>query len=465
VPGFLLNAARSVLRVHAWRTPADIRNQKREHSARLQGEEKHRLAARAINDTMWDVDLQLGQIHWSDTEGAVLGHAGATTTPLLWWKENIHPDDRERVYRSFHDAVQSDCDRWSEGYRFRGGDGSYADIFDRGFIVRDEKGTAIRAVGAMADLTERRRAEMELRRLQAELFHLSRVNAMGTMASTIAHELNQPLAAVSNYISGSRRLLSDPNGSHVEAQDALLAAENAALRGGQILKRLREFVSRGEVSVAPEDLATLIEEACQLGFLDERPLGVTHKLELDRSCGWVAADRIQVQQVLINLIRNAVQAMQASPVKEVIISSVPVNGNMAQISVADSGPGIASEVRARLFSPLQSTKGDGMGIGLSISRTIIEAHSGEILGGGSPRRRRRLLFHPAACRRAAHELSRPSALTVGSLSRGLTSFGRGDHGARAGDVGRWMLLVHGSGVRRRDRRFERRERLYRRERR
>ena len=155
----------------------------------------------------------------------------------------------------------------------------------------------------MMDITERLHAEAELRRLQAELIHISRLSAMGTMASTLAHELNQPLTAISSYIRGSCRLLEESGGAS-PALDALKSAEAGALRAGEIVRRLRELVSRGTVSVKPERLPTLVEEACVLGFVDEQKLGVSHRVELDPAACWIAADRIQVQQVLINLIRH-----------------------------------------------------------------------------------------------------------------------------------------------------------------
>jgi C4-dicarboxylate-specific signal transduction histidine kinase len=234
----------------------------------------------------------------------------------------------------------------------------------------------MRELGSANDRLRHDAAEM--RRLQAELIHVSRLSAMGTMASTLAHELNQPLTAVASFISGSQRLLSGPSDLHDQARAALSEAERAALRAGQILHRLREFVSRGNASVKPEKLPTLVAEACELGFVDQHLRGVTHKVELAPGCDWVAADRIQVQQVLINLFRNAIEAMQDVPRKEVVIASTPAPGDMIEISVSDTGAGIASEACDALFSPFHSTKTGGMGIGLSISRTIVEAHGGKI---------------------------------------------------------------------------------------
>jgi two-component system sensor kinase FixL len=270
-------------------------------------------------------------------------------------------------------------------------DGSFRMFLSRAAPRRDENGRIVRWYGFTEDIHDSRQeqaarveGEAELRRLQAELIHISRVSAMGTMASTLAHELNQPLTAVSSYISGSRRLLDDPAEGHDQAREALRAAESAALRAGQILRRLREFVSRGHVSVKPERLATLVQEACDLGFVGERLLGVSHEVKLDENCGWVLADRIQVQQVLINLVRNAIQATTEARRKQVVISSSCNVDGMVEISVADTGAGIAPEAVDALFSPFQSTKADGMGIGLSISRTIVEAHGGKIWAENPP---------------------------------------------------------------------------------
>jgi two-component system sensor kinase FixL len=371
-------------------TMEDVHEQKQAEAALLAAEERYRLAARATNDAIWDLNLLTDEIRWNDSARPVFGYAlFDKPTRLAWWEFHLHPDDREGVVAGFHAALAGTGSRWAAGYRFLTAAGSYADIFDRGFIIRDEKGRAVRAVGAMTDVTDRRRAEGELRKLQSELIHVSRLSAMGTMASTLAHELNQPLIAVSSYVRGSRRLLQKVDAPLMpQVLEALDAAEAGALRAGQILRRLRELVSGGGVSVRSEDLGKLIQEASLIGFVDEHLLAVTHRIELDPAAAWVAVDRIQIQQVLINLIRNAVQAMQDLPRREVLIKTRAVEDGMAEVSVADTGGGIPPKVREALFSPFQTTKAEGMGIGLSISRTIVEAHGGKIWaeeweGGGT----------------------------------------------------------------------------------
>lgn len=225
--------------------------------------------------------------------------------------------------------------------------------------------------------------------MQAELIHVSRLSAMGTMGSTLAHELNQPLTAVTNYVRGSRRMLMNGDPPAIDKVcEGLEAAETAALRAGQIVRRLRELVARGTAAMRPENLPKLIDEAGVIAFLDAHFQGVTPQVELDPAADWVEADRIQIQQVLINLIRNAMQATSDSARREVVVTTQRVSAGQVEIGVADTGGGIPPEVREALFSPFQGTKAEGLGIGLSISRTIVEAHGGKIWaddreGGGT----------------------------------------------------------------------------------
>lgn len=234
--------------------------------------------------------------------------------------------------------------------------------------------------GFVRDLTERHEAQARLQELQSELVHVSRLSAMGEMASTLAHELNQPLAAIGNYMKGCRRLLDagrDPQAARI--REALDKAAEQALRAGHIIRRLREFVSRGETEKRVERTSKLIEEASALALVGARERGVRVRLDLDPSADLVFADKIQVQQVLLNLLRNAMEAMQESTRRELVVSSAPTEGGRTVlISVADTGPGIPQEIASRLFQPFVTTKASGMGVGLSISKTIVEAHGGRM---------------------------------------------------------------------------------------
>lgn len=244
-----------------------------------------------------------------------------------------------------------------------------------------EAQVAERTAALAAEIRERMGAQERMVQMQTELIHVSRLSAMGTMASTLAHELNQPLAAVSNYVSGSIRMLRASNSAvPTHIFEALESATGNANRAGEIVRRLRELVSRGEVTRRPEDLRALIEETLVIAMVDASELGITATVELEPGTERVVVDKIQIQQVLINLIRNAVDAMHSSSRRGIVLSSRKTNGKMTEISVADSGPGLRPDILETLFSPFVTTKAGGLGIGLSISRTIVESHTGSIAG-------------------------------------------------------------------------------------
>lgn len=233
--------------------------------------------------------------------------------------------------------------------------------------------------GFVRDLTEHQQTQARLQELQSELVHVSRLTAMGEMASALAHELNQPLAAISNYMKGSRRLLagsSDPNTPKVES--ALDRAAEQALRAGQIIRRLRDFVSRGESEKRVESLSKLIEEAGALGLAGAREQNVQLRFSLDPDADLVLADRVQIQQVLVNLFRNALEAMAQSPRRELVVANTRVGDDMIEVEVSDTGSGFRDDVIPNLFQTFFTTKDTGMGVGLSISRSIIEAHGGRM---------------------------------------------------------------------------------------
>ncbi|HZX84083.1 MAG TPA: PAS domain S-box protein [Reyranella sp.] len=244
--------------------------------------------------------------------------------------------------------------------------------------------------GFIRDLTDQQLTETRLKELQSEVTHMSRYTALGEMASTLAHEINQPLTAISNYLRGSQRLLDRIESPSIPMlRDALGKAADQALRAGHIIRRLREFVSRGESDRRIENLAKLIEDASTLALVGAREGGITVSFRLDPKADLVLADRIQIQQVLVNLIRNAMESMiETTEERRLEIASAAGAGDVVEVSVADTGPGLAPEVASHLFQPFVTTKRKGMGLGLSICRTIVEAHGGKIWvedrpGGGT----------------------------------------------------------------------------------
>ncbi len=244
--------------------------------------------------------------------------------------------------------------------------------------------------GFIRDLTETRETERKLHNLQAELAHVSRISSMGALATSIAHELNQPLTAVANYAQSARGLLDDPDSIDLALVcEALDECGKEALRAGQIVQRLRSFISRGDSVRQISSLQRLAKEATALALINGDSRGVDFASKLDADHDWVLVDQVQIQQVLVNLIRNALEAMEQSTVKKLLITSEPAKDRMVQITVSDSGSGLEPHIAERLFHPFMSTKPSGMGLGLSICHTIISSHGGRIwvepseLGGTS----------------------------------------------------------------------------------
>jgi two-component system sensor kinase FixL len=239
--------------------------------------------------------------------------------------------------------------------------------------------------GFVRDLTDRDQTEARLQQLQSELVHISRLTAMGEMASALAHELNQPLSAIANYLRGCRRLVdkNDP-ADRPRLSEALDKAADQAIRAGAVIQRLRQFVGRGETEKRLERLPALIEEASALALIGARELGVRVTMTFNPACEMALVDRVQVQQVAINLMRNAVDAMRVGPRRDLHVDVSPAGGGFIAVTISDTGSGIADETLQRLFQPFVTTKKEGMGVGLSICKTIVESHGGAIWAQNNP---------------------------------------------------------------------------------
>ena len=228
---------------------------------------------------------------------------------------------------------------------------------------------------------ERSDRDRELREVQAELIHVSRLTELGQMVSALAHEVNQPLTAVGSYVRGGLRLLR--SGDTAKAEDALQKASDQVTRASQVIQRLRQFVKKDDGVRGTEDVRQTIEEAVALGLLGAEGRKVRLEMDFAPDTPLVFIDKVRVQQVLLNLIRNAVEAMQSSERRDLVIRAIGADG-MVEICVADSGPGLPPDVRARLFQPFVTTKASGMGVGLSICRSIVEAQGGRMWLADSP---------------------------------------------------------------------------------
>jgi len=253
-------------------------------------------------------------------------------------------------------------------------------VFPAFLSVGAVSGPEPRFVGFIRDMTAARKADEEAHRLQDRLMHVSRLATVGEMASGIAHELNQPLAAIATYAHACDRLLALPDPEIEEVQAALKQIADQAVRAGDIIRRLRNLARSDETVRSPMDINTVIEELGELIQSDARAHGVQYRPELSSGLPQVTVDRAQIQQVVLNLVRNALEALALAQLEasEVVVSTCLNREGEVEIRICDNGPGVDGSIAHRMFDPFCSTKPTGTGLGLPISRTIVNTHGGTL---------------------------------------------------------------------------------------
>jgi PAS domain S-box-containing protein len=368
----------------------DASRERQAAEAALRGsEERLRLAQAAARIGTWDWEARSGRMICSDTYCRLYGleFDELRHQTIEDWLSQVHPDDRERAGRTRRAALES-RGQLESGYRIVRPDGSLRWVVDRGMAICDVDGQLVHFIGVNVDVTETREAAERVRELQAELLHAARLSAMGQMAASFAHELNQPLGAAANFIGAARLALKGAAADgRVRALARIEKAAEQTVRAGAILRRLRDFVDRREGEKHIVDTRSLVEDATALALVGVRDPKLRVRFEFDPAADTILVDRIQIQQVVFNLVRNALEATEATHRREIVLATHSVGECRVEISVTDSGPGLPTDPET-LFEPFVTSKSEGMGMGLSICRTIVEAHHGRLWaeprpGGGA----------------------------------------------------------------------------------
>lgn len=361
----------------------DITDRRRAETQLRESEERFALAVDGAKDGIWDWNLQTNQLYISPRMREILDMAADDARPVAAvLAERVHADDYEQVRERWQAHLQGTDTHFEVEYRVRAGDRTHHWVLARSVSVRGANGALHRMVGSLSDITRRKHAEEEAHQRQTELAHVQRVSAMGEMAAGLAHELNQPLAAIVNYARGCTRRLADA-GAAPDLLEALDRIAGEALRAGEVVRSLKRVVRKEPPRDSEIDLNDLARDALALvrAEADGREIGL--RLELEPRLPRLLADRIQIEQVILNLLCNALEAISKPP-GVVSVRIELVDGRAARVAISDTGDGIAPDLRDRVFAPFFTTKTSGLGMGLSISRTIIEAHGGRLRADANP---------------------------------------------------------------------------------
>lgn len=353
----------------------DLSALKTEIVARLEQRDFLALIVESANDAIVSKTLDGVVTSWNAAATSIFGYSAEEMIGKNI--STLFPQDRLNEEEEFIDRVRKGgrVDHYETVRRHR--DGHLIDVSITLSPIRDSEGTIIGAAKTARDITDQKAAQASMALLQNELSHVARLTEMGQFSASLAHELNQPLAAITNYMNVAKRFLAKPDGA-AKASEALAKAAQQTLRAGQIIRRLREFIEKRETNRTLESVNKIAEDSIALGMVGAKVANIRLHTDFVAEPPPVLADKVQIQQIIINLLRNAAEAMADSPRREIHVSTELLGEGLVQLCVADTGPGIPEDVAKRLFQPFVTTKSGGMGIGLAISRTIAEAHGGQL---------------------------------------------------------------------------------------
>lgn len=381
----------------------DISEQKAIEQRLRDSEDRLELAVQAHSIGIFDTDVTSGQVRWNAQLEIMYGYEpGSFGTTLDAWRHHVLPNDLARVNLLFQRAIAAKVRDLAYAYRMRRSDGEIRHIEASARFFYDDQGRNIRRVGVNIDVTERKAAEREFLETQAELIHLSRISSLGAMASSLGHELNQPLTAIGNYVAAAKAFSKRDDAQAKRAiGDALDGALAASARAGELIKRIRGMVRRDPPKPRQLSLTALVKETALLALHDAKLREISLVVEVPPEDN-IVGDPVQLQQVLFNLLRNASEAMAGGKRQEITVRASRSAGQGVVVEVQDTGPGLDPEIAANLFTAFHTTKRDGMGVGLSICRTIIESQAGKIWAESRPGRTSFFFTIPAPPTLAAH---------------------------------------------------------------
>jgi PAS domain S-box-containing protein len=356
----------------------DITERKEAENALRQSESYLAEAQRLSLTGSFGWRVATGEVTWSEETFRIFGYDKAPSIRIEAVVARVHPDDREDVQRTVDRATRDGKD-FDHEYRLLLPDGSIKHVHATAHAVPDESGD-IKFVGAVSDITARKRAEEKLHEAQAELAHVTRVTALGELAASIAHEVNQPLAAIVANAAACQRWLDRDPPDLQETRSTVQSIIKDANRAGEVIQRVRGLVNKSVDQKAPLDINEVINEVITLLRHELASHRMSLRMELAPALAPVLGDRIQLQQVILNLIINGMEAMQpvTDRLRELVIRTSEDEARQVLVTVSDCGIGLAAEHADRVFDAFFTTKSAGMGMGLSICRSIVEAHGGRL---------------------------------------------------------------------------------------